>query len=217
MARTVAATATATMIGDPSNGAQESIKTELPYVAHVVIEGTADLLLHAWNCESVEAKGKAKKGSAAKKTDDMESYVKRDSDGVICLPSEYLRMSIVNAAKFRQDPRSPRKSAMELYKAAIVGLTPLAPITTAIGELPKTWDYEHRCRVQIQRNGITRCRPAFKEGWRVEIPLLCNLPEYVCPTDLNEVIGQAGRLIGVGDFRPTYGRFVVVKFEVQQG
>lgn len=206
---------TTTSIGEPTNGAREAIETGLPYICNVVIEGSADLLLHAWNCEAVEEKSVAKKGSAAKKSDNLESYVRRDERGVICLPSEYLRMAIVGAAKFRQDPRSPRKSAMDLYKAALVSLKPLAPITTVTGELPKIWDYEHRCRVQIQRNGITRCRPAFKEGWRAEVPLLVNLPEYVSPRDLNEVIAAAGRLIGVGDFRPSYGRFQVVRFEVQ--
>jgi hypothetical protein len=207
---------TATAISEPTNGASEIIETGMPYIALVTIEGSADLLLHAWNCESVEAKSLAKKGSAAKKSDDLESYVKRNEDGVICLPSEYLRMSVINAAKFRQDPRSPRKSAMDLFKAAIVSLKPLSPLTTASGNLPTAWDYEHRCRVQVQRNGITRSRPAFREGWKVEVPLLCNLPEYVSPKDLNEVIASAGRLIGVGDFRPTYGRFQVVKFEIQK-
>jgi hypothetical protein len=206
---------TAMAIGEPTNGAQETVETGLPYICNVTIEGSADLLLHAWNCEAVAEKGAAKKGSEAKKSDNLESYVRRNDEGVICLPSEYLRMSIVTAAKFRQDPRSPRKSAMDLYKAAIVSLRPLAPITTAAGELPKIWDYEHRCRVQVQRNGITRCRPAFREGWRCEVSLLVNLPEYINPRELNEVVGQAGRLIGVGDFRPSYGRFAVVNFEVQ--
>lgn len=206
---------TATSIGEPTNGAREAIETGLPYIVHVTIEGSADLLLHAWNCEAVQEKADSKKGSAAKKSDNLESYVRRDEHGIICLPSEYLRMAIVGAAKFRQDPRSPRKSAMDLYKAALVSLKPLAPITTVVGELPKVWDYEHRCRVQIQRNGITRCRPAFKEGWRAEVPLLVNLPEYVGPKDLNDVIAAAGRLIGVGDFRPSYGRFQIIRFEVQ--
>jgi hypothetical protein len=206
---------TATSIGEPTNGAQEAIETGLPYIVHVTIEGSADLLLHAWNCEAVQEKADSKKGSAAKKSDNLESYVRRDDKGIICLPSEYLRMSIVSAAKYRQDPRSPRKSAMDLYKAALVSLKPLSPIMTVTGELPKVWDYEHRCRVQIQRNGITRCRPAFREGWRAEVSLLVNLPEYIGPRELNEVIGAAGRLIGVGDFRPSYGRFAVVKFEVQ--
>ena len=204
------------MIGEPSNGAAEIIETGMPYIAHVKIMGNADLLLHAWNCEAVQEKADSKKGSAAKKSDNLESYVRRNDEGLICLPSEYLRMSIVNAAKFRQDPRSPRKSAMDLYKAALVSLKPLVPLVNVAGEYPKVWDYEHRCRVQIQRAGITRCRPAFKEGWRVEIPLLVNLPEYVNPSDLNDVIASAGRLIGVGDFRPTYGRFQIVGFEIQK-
>jgi hypothetical protein len=207
--------ATEVAISEPTNGAEVFIVTEFPYIINVTIEGTADLLLHAWNVESVEAKSVAKKGSTAKKTDDIESYVRRNEDGVICIPSEYLRMSIVGAAKFRQDPRSPRKSASDLYKAAIISLQPLCPIQTATNELPKMWDYEHRCRVQIQRNGITRCRPAFREGWKVRIPLMIGLPEYVPPKDLREVITQAGRLIGVGDFRPTYGRFSIINFEVQ--
>lgn len=206
----------ATSIGELTNGAQDIIETNIPYIVHVTITGSADLLLHAWNCEAVEAKSSAKKGSDAKKSDNLESYVRRNDEGVICLPSEYLRMSIVNAAKFRQDPRSPRKSAMDLYKAALVSLVPLSPIVNVTGELPKMWDYEHKCRVQVQRNGITRIRPAFKEGWRVEVPIMCNLPEYVSPKDLNEVIGQAGRLIGVGDFRPSYGRFQVIRFDVQR-
>lgn len=204
-------------VSEPTNGAEAAINTELPYIVHVTIEGAADLLLHAWNVEGIEAKASAKKGSSAKKTDNLESYVRRNSDGVICLPSEYLRMSCITSAKFRQDPRSPRKSAMELFKAALVGLKPLCPITNVAGELPKVWDYEHRCRVTVQRSGITRTRPAFHEGWRVEVPIMVNLPEYISPKDLNEVVAQAGRIIGIGDFRPTYGRFNVVGFEIQKG
>lgn len=204
----------ATMVSDPSNGAKESIDLSIPYAVSVTIQGTADLLLHAWNCEAVEEKAAAKKGSSTKKTDNVESYVRRNDEGIICLPAEYLRGAIIGAAKFRQDPRSPRKSAMDLFKAAVVSLEPLCPLLTASAETPKTWDYEHKCRVQVQRSGITRVRPAFRKGWKVEIPFLINLPEYVEPADLNETVSAAGRLVGVGDFRPTYGRFQVVNFSI---
>lgn len=203
-------------ISEPTNGGKEAVETGLPYTVHVKIVGSADLLLHAWNCEAIDEKAAAKKGSAAKKSDNLESYVRRNEDGIICLPAEYLRMSVVNAAKFRQDPRSPRKSAMDLFKAAVVSLSPLSPIVNNDGKISKKWDFEHRCRVQVQRNGITRTRPAFKEGWSVEASLMVVLPEYVDSSTLHEVISAAGRLIGVGDFRPTYGRFQVMKFEVQK-
>lgn len=204
-------------ISEPSNGAAAVFSASIPYLVFVTIRGTADLLLHAWNVEAVEAKGKSKKGSETKKTDNLESYVRRADSGNICLPGEYLRGAIINAAKYRQDPRSPRKSAMDLYKAGIVSYSPLAIITAVSGDIPKIWDYEHRCRVQVQRAGITRCRPAFRAGWTAEVALQCNLPEYISPDDLNDVIGAAGRLVGVGDFRPTYGRFAVTNFQVREG
>lgn len=191
---------------EPTNGAAEIIAASEPYVVNVAIEGAADFLFHRWNAESVDEKARAAKGSKAKRTDDIESYVYRNDAGELCIPGEYLRMAIIGAAKFRQDPRSPRKSAMDLYKAAVISLTPLA-------SLGKTeWDYEDRRRVVVQRNGVNRTRPAMRAGWRAEFQLMVNLPEYVDRNSLRETIESAGRLIGIGDFRPTFGRFGIVSF-----
>jgi hypothetical protein len=198
----------ATAIGpEVTNGAAGALQHSQPYIVRARLVGVADLLFHRWNCEAVEAKGKAAKGSAAKKTDDLESYVYRNDDDELCVPGEYVRQAVISAAKFRQDPRSPRKSAMDLFKAAIVVLTPLASVGTA------EWDYQHKCRVQIQRNGVTRVRPAMKTGWAIEVDILVNLPEYVDAAALHETLVNAGRLIGLADFRPTYGRFAVTSFE----
>lgn len=200
---------TVTEVGpEPTNGAANIVECSKPYIVDVKIKGVADLLFHRWNCEAVEAKGKAAKGSAAKKSDDIESYVYRNDERELCMPGEYLRQAIIHAAKYRQDPRSPRKSAMDLFKAGVVSLTMLAPLGT------KSWDYEHKCRVTIQRNGITRTRPALKVGWECTIQILVSLPEYIPPQLLHEVLNDAGRLIGLADFRPTYGRFVIASFDV---
>ena len=177
----------------------------MPYRVQVTIEGVAPILFHRWNCESVESKSKAKKGSAEKKSDDVESYVYRNDRNELCIPGEYLRGAIIGAAKFQQDPRSPRKSAADLFKAAIVSLSPLATLGV------KDWDYLDKRRVVIQRNAITRSRPAMKEGWKCTFILQVNLPEYI---DQAMLIQNAGRLIGLADFRPSYGRFSVVKYEV---
>ena len=198
--------ANVTALAPVSNDASQIISFDQPYVAEIAVQGSAPLLFHRWSVEGVDAKSKAAKGSKAKKEDDIESYVYRNAEGELCLPSEYFRMSIIGAAKFRQDPRSPRKSAMDLFKAAIAGLEPLCSLGV------REWDFVDQRRVMIQRNGITRCRPAVNTGWKTIVPLQVLLPEYVPPALLNEVIQSAGRLIGVGDFRPTYGRFQVVGF-----
>ncbi len=193
-----------------TNGAEGIINQNQPYSVTTTSEGTCDLLFHRWNCEEVEAKGNAAKGSKAKKTDNIESYVYRNDGGEISIPGEYVRQAIIHAAKFRQDPRSPRKSAMDLFKAGIVPLTQLASL--GVNE----WDYQHQCRVTIQRNGITRTRPAMKKGWRANFDLMVMLPEYIDSQLLHEVLASAGRLIGLGDFRPTYGRFLVSDFNLSE-
>lgn len=197
---------TADALGESlSNDGAEDIFA--PYVVRFTVEGTSALIFHRWSDEAVAEKAKAAKNSKAKKTDNVESYVYRDEKGEVCLPGEYVRQSMIYAAKFRQDPRSPRKSAMDLYKAGIASLTELA----TLGK--KDWDYLDQRRVVVQRSAITRVRPAFLPGWRAEFEFQVLLPEYIIAPDFLEVLNQAGRIIGVGDFRPTYGRFQVVKFE----
>lgn len=198
---------TATAIKPVTNDGQPDIATGVPYTARVTIRGSAALLFHRWSNEAVAEKAAAAKGSRAKKSDNLESYVYRCDNGHLGLPGEYLRQSIIGAARFRQDPRSPRKSAMDLFKAGVVSLTELADL--GVDEA----DYIDRRRVLIQRNAITRERPALRQGWETTIELMALLPEYIDRDTLNEVVTQAGRLIGVGDFRPTYGRFQVVHFE----
>lgn len=192
----------------PTNGAAATIAQGEPYTVAITIRGSADLLMHRWNCEAIDEKSKAAKGSKAKKSDDIESYVYRNDDGEIAIPGEYLRQALIHAAKFRQDPRSPRKSAMDLFKAALM----VDPQLASLGVTE--WDYVDTRRAVVQRNGINRSRPAMRVGWQAEFLVTVLLPEYVSPEILLDVLNTAGRLIGVGDFRPTYGRFGVVGFNV---
>jgi len=198
--------ATATALRPVSNDAEDTIAAIEPFTVKVTIRGSAAILFHRWSNESVAAKSAAAKNSRAKKTDDLGSYVYRCENGNLGLPGEYLRQAIIGAARFRQDPRSPRKSAMDLFKAGIVSITELADLGV------KDADYIDRRRVLIQRNAITRERPALREGWEATIELMVLVPEYIDRMTLLEVAGNAGRLIGVGDFRPTYGRFAVTNF-----
>jgi len=206
-------------VGPVSNAAASDIVATAPYVATVRIKGTSPILFHAWNNEAVASKAAAKKGSAAKKTDNIESYVYRDTDGNICLPGHYLVGSLTDrlngAAKYRQDPRSTRKSALDLFRAGVVTLTDLAPIIPAGKTEPsKEWDYLDSRRAMVQRQGITRVRPAFLTGWTATVQLMCLTPEYISPDDLLDTLTRAGQLVGVADHRPTFGRFVITAFDI---
>ena len=82
----------------PTNGAAFGVEQQLPYRVEVEIQGVCPIMFHRWNCESVASKSAAKKGSAEKKTDDVESYVYRNDEGELCIPGEYLRGAIIHAA-----------------------------------------------------------------------------------------------------------------------
>jgi hypothetical protein len=193
-----------------SNGGKPTIDMSVPYIASVTIVGTAPLLFHAWNVEAVEEKAKAAKGSKAKKSDNIESYVYRNPDGYLGIPGKNMHGTLINAGKSMQDPRSPRKSMSDMIRAGIVPLDVIAVFEPKC----KTWDYEDRQRVTVQRAAITRTRPAMREGWRVTFDLLVNVPEYLNEQILTSLINNAGRLVGLCDYRPTYGRFSIAGFEV---
>ena len=192
--------------GPVTNDGEVPILLSAPYSVRFTIRGVSDILFHRWSNEAVAAKAAAKRGSAAKKTDDVESYVWRDEQGMVCLPGAYVQKAMIEAGRFMQDPRSARKTAVDLFKAAFIPLTVLAP-------LGKEWEIEDRRRMTVNRAGITRTSPGFRCGWEAAFEFQVNLPEYVDERLFLEALSLAGRVIGVGQYRPTYGRFSVVKFE----
>lgn len=196
-----------------SNDAQAAIEMEMPFTIEVQIKGTTPFLFHRWSNEAVAAQQSAKKNSKVKKTDDVESYVFRNDNRALCVPSEYIRMALINSAKYDQHPQKPRASAFELFKAGIVCGPELCPLND--GEV-YDWDYMDMRRVVIQRASITRSRPAMKSGYTIDLEITSLLPDLIDFNFLNKTLIRAGALIGIGDFRPTYGRFTVTKFQLKK-
>lgn len=211
MATTAIATKnkTGAILSPVSNDAEQEIQINRPYTVIIGIQGATRLLFHRWSCDTGTPSGTpTRKGS--KKFDNLETYVYRDTEGGLALPGEYLRQSIIHAAKFQQDPRSPRKSAMDLFRALVVPLDEFMPLGT------DKWDGVDRRRAVVQRSGITRERLYMETGWKCEGMFQILDGGYVTPERLQEALSVAGRMVGVGDFRPTFGRFNIVKVEMQK-
>lgn len=201
-----------TELNGTTNDAKMQIDLQLPFTISASIRGTAPMLFHRWSNEDVAEKSAAKKNSKVKKTDNLEAYISRNEDKLICLPSEYIRMALINSSKYDQHPQKPRASAYELFKAGILCTPELCVLNGGVSD----WDYEDKRRVVIQRAAITRTRPAFKEGWHCDIEITSLLPDLIDHDFLYKALVRAGMLIGVADFRPTYGRFAVTRFELKQ-
>ena len=69
--------------------------------------------------------------------------------------------------------------------------------------------------VVVQRARVVRIRPTFKAGWKLDFEITV-LDDQIPANVLNEVLQLAGRTVGVGDFRPRFGRFMVTGFKLHR-
>lgn len=87
-------------------------------------------------------------------------------------------------------------------------------------EIPGGWDLEKAARdprfrlvkpMVVNRARVIRCRPRF-DNWSATITLSF-MPDVVNKKDIIRWMETAGRLIGINESRPRYGRFVVESVE----
>lgn len=63
--------------------------------------------------------------------------------------------------------------------------------------------------VKVQTSKLMRCRPKFNE-WSAEFDIQFN-PEQIQKGEIMKIIEDAGFLVGVGDYRPRFGKFEMEK------
>lgn len=62
--------------------------------------------------------------------------------------------------------------------------------------------------VKIQNRKTMRARPKVPSGWKSTHTFEL-LSDVIDPRDLAPIVERAGRLVGIGDWRPTYGTFTM--------
>jgi len=142
-----------------------------------------------------------------KKYDDKEEAEKRlikNSKHVICQPASHFEASMVkSAAEFKL---AGRKTYKDLFKAAVF----VEPIL--IPHKYQRYKIDKRA-VVVSRSRILRCRPRF-DKWQVSFKVIVR-DDRVQPLIVKEVLENAGRYYGVGDFRPRFGLFKITIFNLK--
>ncbi len=138
--------------------------------------------------------------------DDMEESEKRlikNKDGLICQKANHLEGCLIKSAvdfKFQG-----KKTYKELFKAGIF-VEPLL-----IPHLITDWEIDKQ-PVRIGPAKVMRCRPRF-DDWELEFQIRCT-DDRIEPLTIRQILENAGSYVGIGDYRPRYGLFEVVKFGV---
>ena len=75
-----------------------------------------------------------------------------------------------------------------------------------------TWDEISAMPVRVVQARIVRCRPQWN-NWSADFELEVLNPDILSFKKLREIVDYAGKFLGIGDYRPRYGRFYVTHWE----
>ena len=121
-------------------------------------------------------------------------------DGTLILPSDIWEGTLINGAK--------KNRLGQQAKAGLFVSNEPVLIYKGAKKPEKLWEdknFVHQVPVKIQRNTIIRTRPIIKD-WNCEVHI--NYNETILNKEqIIDIAHIAGEQVGVGDWRPKYGRF----------
>lgn len=177
----------------------------------VEIEGTAPLLQNNIEGSEEQMTRKGKRSTSGVKDDPDEwkgKLYRIKGNGKLGHPSAAIESALVKAARdFKADKR---RSMADVVKALVyvdgqyvelVGKSEPDRVNRASCVNPNT-----------KGRGFVY-RPQFDQGWKGRFSMTCSDTEVIDVSRLKEILDYAGYRIGIGDWRPKFGRFMVTKFE----
>jgi hypothetical protein len=188
------------------------------YQVEVKVEGVSPLLQHRFPIPDYEDMGKGgKKSTGAKDYRDEWKTSLYITEKQVYQPASHFELSMTKAAASFKVTGKRGKSYKDLV-AANMFIDPekiLFGIAEPI-ELDTDPDkplYLDLRPVVIQRARVVRIRPCFKPGWILGFTI--NVIDDELPSGiLQDILVLAGKAVGIGDYRPKFGRFSVTHFEV---
>lgn len=179
----------------------------------MVWKGSAPLILHngqlsdplsKWSKESKKISSKRAKTDA-----DHEAMAKIEFLGSLymykgtpCLPAENIEAALIDGAKKLRRGVDAKAGLFVMQHAPIQYDGPKDP-----EELWNNESFRSRVSAKVQKARIMRTRPIFHE-WSIVVH--CEFEDGLLnKADVLEFANKAGSIVGIGDWRPRYGRFSV--------
>lgn len=193
----------------------------LMYTVNVIVEGISPLMQHRFPLPDFSDIGKGGKVQTGEKdySQEWKAALYTTPDGQIYQPATHFDGALVKAAAGYKIQGGRGKTYKDLFKGNVF----VSPDEILHGvEAPESLDndadkplYLDVRPVVIQRARVVRIRPCFKVGWKLSFEITV-LDDQIPSNVVNEVLVLAGRTVGIGDFRPRFGRFMVTRFEVSK-
>ena len=182
---------------------------------YCTIKGTSALLMNRFTEEAeISVSSTTKKATKATKDTPREQAKKKayiDEQGVLYVPGMNIFACIIQGGQFTKIGRAKATNA----KSSII---PAAMILEEERCTLNTKDFEVDTRsVVIPATGgrIMAHRPRLDE-WECSFTIDLFDPDILSASDVRQIIDDAGKKVGLGDFRPSrkgpFGRFVVTEW-----
>lgn len=188
------------------------------YTIDCAVEGIAPLMQHRFPLPDFAdlSKGGKKKTGEQDYSQEWREYLYATPEGDIYQPATHFDGCLVKAAAGYKIQGARGKTYKDLFKGNVF-VSPDAIYHNV--KVPESLDadadkplYLDVRPVVIQRARVVRVRPTFGIGWKLEFEITV-LDDQLPKNVLNDVLVLAGRTVGIGDFRPRFGRFIVTRFE----
>lgn len=183
------------------------------------ITGTTPMLMHSARlADPLDEIARAMKKVSAKRAKSEEDYAELarlefmgglyfDEQYGPFVPGDNVFRSLVDAGRKR---KLGQKVTTGLFVATDVNpLVYVGPRT--VEELWADGRFRHSASVKVGTSRVVRTRPVFQE-WSTSVELVLDT-ELLDLDDLRQLVDISGAIIGLGDWRPRFGRFEATLIE----
>ena len=179
----------------------------------ISIEGTTPLITHNIRLANpLDPIAKAMKVISAKRKKTEDDYLQLarlefegglylDPDVGPFVPGENVEKSIIEGARITKQGKQVER-----------GLFVTDNVVPLIYNGPRTPDdlwadenFRHTAAVRVGQQRVMRTRPVFRT-WALDVEGELD-PGLLAPETLQSILEDAGSMVGIGDYRPRYGRY----------
>lgn len=176
----------------------------------MVFVGLSPLLTH--NPASMQKTRASAKGSNIPEPEvEAEAGTYRLEDGTCAIMGIGFRNGLIAAAGAWKKPRGRGSMASDL--AHVVVREELIPLYRADGSIITDYEIDRR-RAVVQKNGIVRARPKYKD-WGGFFTVEYDEALVANPQILVDICNDSGNRMGIGDYRPAkkgwFGRYAIIE------
>lgn len=184
----------------------------------VKITGISELLHHRFVFSDEKETAAKKKTGKPDYSQAWKTSLYWNAETGVYQPAEHLEPCMVQAAVNFQIVGKGKKTYKSLFRSTVF-IRPALISHHMKGTPDKLLENGcfkiNKSRVNVQKAAVERLRPEFAIGWQLSFEIEVLDPQV--PDDVvQQVLEHGGRFVGIGDYRPKFGRFSIASFKPRE-